>query len=411
MNDYGDKKVPGNAALPAELNNDFAIESDTARHGQEHDARDMRRLGRKQEVKRRFRFFSIVGYMVILPSTWEGALQRRHRGHDLDDPHCVPRHADFDSFDGRGKVESLAFMIITDEAQMASISPTAGGQCHWVSEFAPPELQKPLSYAVGWMAALGWQTAMPAVAYTAVIQIIALIATVDADYVIQGWHGALLTIAFVTFAILDYPPVWAFAFVVVLRVTGPRTPGSVTFTTFADEYGWGSPGLAMLVSIVGPAAALIGADAAVHLAEELQDASYVLPCAMITSALINYATAFVTVISLVSAIGPNLEEVLATTTGQPWVEIVRLATGSQTATIVLVVLVCFQYTFTSIDQVDSRNNVPQNAVIITLCTTIIVSLNIIGSSIAFNIILSICNVSLIASYLICIATFLAKRIR
>ena len=39
-----------------------------------HDKRDMRRLGRKQEMKRRFRFFSIVGYMVILASTWESAL-------------------------------------------------------------------------------------------------------------------------------------------------------------------------------------------------------------------------------------------------------------------------------------------------------------------------------------------------
>ena len=36
-----------------------------------YDRRDMRRLGRIQEVKRRFRFFSIVGYMVILASTWE----------------------------------------------------------------------------------------------------------------------------------------------------------------------------------------------------------------------------------------------------------------------------------------------------------------------------------------------------
>ncbi|OQO14715.1 hypothetical protein B0A48_00096 [Cryoendolithus antarcticus] len=236
---------------------------------------------------------------------------------------------------------------------------------------------------------------MPAVAYTAAIQVIALIATVDANYVIQGWHGAVLTIAFVTFAILfnmfainKLPLIEGlvviihlfgfFAFLAVLWVTGPRTPGSVTFTNFADEYGWGSPGLAMLVSIVGPAAALIGADAAVHLAEELQDASYaraVLPRAMITSALINYATAFVTVISLVSAIGPNLEEVLATTTG-------RLAQQRPTER--------------------SDHHYPHH----NHCLT-----QHLGSSIAFNIILSICNVSLITSYLICIATFLAKRIR
>ena len=28
-------------------------------------------------------------------------------------------------------------------------APTAGGQYHWVSEFAPTSLQKPLSYLVG----------------------------------------------------------------------------------------------------------------------------------------------------------------------------------------------------------------------------------------------------------------------
>lgn len=28
-------------------------------------------------------------------------------------------------------------------------APTAGGQYHWVSEFAPTSLQKPLSYLIG----------------------------------------------------------------------------------------------------------------------------------------------------------------------------------------------------------------------------------------------------------------------
>ena len=59
---------------------------------------------------------------------------------------------------------------------------------------------------------------------------------------------------------------------------------------------------------------------AVHLAEELKDAAYMLPRAMISSALINYATALTMIISLVSAIDPDiLDDILATTTGQPWV--------------------------------------------------------------------------------------------
>ncbi|KAK5140877.1 hypothetical protein LTR32_006436 [Rachicladosporium monterosium] len=62
--------------------------------------------------------------------------------------------------------------------------------------------------------------------------------------------------------------------------------------------------------------ALIGADAAVHLAEELKDASYILPRAMVSSALMNYATALTMIISFVSAIDPALlDDVLATSTG------------------------------------------------------------------------------------------------
>jgi len=45
-----------------------------SRYDSANDARDMRRLGRTQLVKRRFRFFSIVGYMVVLAATWESAL-------------------------------------------------------------------------------------------------------------------------------------------------------------------------------------------------------------------------------------------------------------------------------------------------------------------------------------------------
>jgi len=43
---------------------------------------------------------------------------------------------------------------------------------------------------------------MPAISYTAALQVVALIATCNPDYMTQGWHAALLTIAFEVFAIL-----------------------------------------------------------------------------------------------------------------------------------------------------------------------------------------------------------------
>jgi len=42
---------------------------------------------------------------------------------------------------------------------------------------------------------------MPTVAYATSLQVLALIATCEPDYVAEGWHGALLTIAFVLLAI------------------------------------------------------------------------------------------------------------------------------------------------------------------------------------------------------------------
>jgi choline transport protein len=124
------------------------------------------------------------------------------------------------------------------------------------------------------------------------------------DYVIKGWHGALLTIAYVSSAIIFNTSaigkmpilegiavvlhIFGFlAFLVVFWVMGPRAPAEETFTTFADDNGWGSLGLATMIGMVGPATTYLGSDSAVHLAEELKDASYVLPRAMFTAAVIN----------------------------------------------------------------------------------------------------------------------------
>lgn len=124
------------------------------------------------------------------------------------------------------------------------------------------------------------------------------------DYVIQGWHGALLTMAYVLSAILFNTSaigkmpileglavvlhIFGFlAFLIIFWVMGPRSPAEETFTTFADDNGWGSLGLATLIGMVGPTTTYLGSDSAVHLSEELKDAGYFLPRAMFSAAIIN----------------------------------------------------------------------------------------------------------------------------
>ena len=208
------------------------------------------------------------------------------------------------------------------------------GQYHWVSEFAPRSLQKQLSFAVGWLCAFGWQAAMPTVAYVGAQQVLALISVCNRDYVIQGWHGALLTMAIVLSAIffntsaIGKLPILEglavvlhvfgfFAFVIILWVMGPRASAEETFTEFRDTNDWGSVGLATLIAMVGPTTTYLGGDSAVHLSEELKDASYVLPRAMASAAVINYVLGFVTTVTLCFNLG-DITADINDPSGQPW---------------------------------------------------------------------------------------------
>ena len=78
---------------------------------------------------------------------------------------------------------------------------------------------------------------------------------------------------------------------------GDQAPASKTFTEFSDPSGWGSVGLTTLIGSLAPSGALLGADCAAHLAEELKNASWVLPRSMLVTAAANYSFTFIMAIS------------------------------------------------------------------------------------------------------------------
>jgi len=73
----------------------------------------------------------------------------------------------------------------------------------------------------------------------------------------------------------------------------PKGDSSV-LTTFSSN-GWSSPGVASLVGISAAIGDVIGADSSVHLAEELKNASWILPRSMIATAMMNYVLGFITI--------------------------------------------------------------------------------------------------------------------
>jgi choline transport protein len=240
-------------------------------------------------------------------------------------------------------------------------APTSGGQYHWVSEFAPPQHQKFISFIIGWLCVLGWQTGAANTSFLAGTQIQGLIVLNYPNYVFQRWHGTLLTCAVASFSVFfntflakKLPLVEGivliihvfgfFAVIVTLWVLGPRGDAAEVFTTFNNFGNWNSNATSALVGILAVMIPLLGADAAVHMSEELKDASKQVPRTMIWTTFINGALGLVLIITFCMTLG-DLNSVINTPTGQPYIQVFFNATQSYIGATVLSALVIFMAIF------------------------------------------------------------------
>jgi choline transport protein len=250
-------------------------------------------------------------------------------------------------------------------------APTAGGQYHWVSEFSPKSSQKILSYVVGWLCVMGWQTGAASSAFLAGMEVQSLILLNHPSYDPKAWHGTLIVIAiaaicglFNTLLARKLPLVEGtvlilhilgfFAILIPLVVLAPRSPAKEVFFTFNsgnyDQSGsrpWSSNGLACLVGVIGPTVSLLGSDAATHMSEELQDASYTLPRAMIATGIFNGTLGFAMLVAFCFCLGDvsKLQNTPVANMGFPFIQVFANATdsicGATVMTSILIVLSSF----------------------------------------------------------------------
>ncbi len=168
------------------------------------------------------------------------------------------------------------FLVVLSLAEMAAMAPTAGGQYHWVSEFAPRRYQKILSYTSGWLSAISWQSIIAIDSYIVGVIIQGLITMNNPDYVATRWQATLLIWAsvifigafnifaakhlplaegvFVTFHVFAFFPI-----IIVLLVMAPKQTAAAVFTQFSDNgAGWPSTAWATLVGQVSTMFVVLG---------------------------------------------------------------------------------------------------------------------------------------------------------
>lgn len=107
------------------------------------DAANMRRMGKDQQLVRRFRVLSTASFVAVATAAWEFTVFNLTAGLTNGGlPILV--YATMWNFVGFAP-------IYLSMAEMASMAPIAGAQYHWVSEFAPESCQRGLSYLTGYV--------------------------------------------------------------------------------------------------------------------------------------------------------------------------------------------------------------------------------------------------------------------
>ncbi|KAL1583342.1 hypothetical protein WHR41_08002 [Cladosporium halotolerans] len=148
--------------------------------GTQYDRHDMRMLGKKQVLRRQFRFSTMLGFASTVMVAWEFVL--------IVAPFGLTNGGTPAVFWGILLSPFVLLPVYASLAEVSSMSPTAGGQYHWVSELAPPKWQKFLSYVTGWLITLGWQTFLAGVSFSVAGLILGLAVLGSPEYVIQPWH-------------------------------------------------------------------------------------------------------------------------------------------------------------------------------------------------------------------------------
>ena len=309
------------------------------------------------------------------------------------------------------------------------------------------------SYAIGWLTSLAWIATVATETLFAGLIIQGVTVLDNPDYVAKRWQGTLLTWAvilgciFVNVVIPSQLPRFEvfilvfhlLGFVAIVATLWALTPkyssATEVWATSLNEGGWPTQGLSYCVGFLGNVATFVGADASVHMAEEVSDASRNIPRAILGAMLINGAVGFIMMVTALYCLG-DIHSVLHSATGFPFIQIFINSVGNVAGATVMTALVLaltwacaigitttasrMTWSFARdnglpasrfLSKVDPRTRVPVVACLVVCGIAALLTCIYIGSYTAFNDVISLTITGFYGSYFLPAALLLYHRIK
>lgn len=399
----------------------------------QHDTAQLAALGHSQELKRNFSFISMLGLAFAILNSWTALAASLSLALPSGGPTSVIW----------GLVTSgiCNLCLAASLAEFLSAYPTSAGQYHWAAIVSPRRWVPVVSWVTGWINTAGWIALTATAGLLGSQLIMGIISFVNPSFAPQRWQQFLIYTAYTLAAfivnafltrLLPFVAkgafIWSIAGFAITSITllacaAPTyKPGSFVYGAFLNETGW-PDGVSWLLGLLQGSLGLCGFDAVAHMIEEIPEPTRKGPKIMIATVVIGLFTGFI-FLSVLLLVLNDVNTVVSSAAG-PLLQIFFDATNSNAGSICLLMfpLICLLFAAIGIMTTSSRMtyafardgglpfskvfakvhtglDVPLNALCLTTVLVIVFGCIFLGSTSAFNAIISASVVAIEITYAI-----------
>ena len=400
--------------------------------------------GYHHELRKNFNIWSLLGVGFGLTNSWFGISASLVTGISSGGPMLIVY--------GIMIVAAISICIGTSLSELVSAFPeNSGGQYYWTFKLAPKKYRRFWAYMCGSMAWFGsiFTTASVTISIASAICGMYNLST-GRDSLPKTWEVfvafELTNLFLVFFNIWNEPLPYIssaalytslFSFVTITITvlacsSGHFQPPSFVFKEFENNTGWSSAGIAFIVGLINPAWSFSCLDCATHMAEEIVEPERWIPISILSTVAIGFTTSFSYAIAMFFSVR-NLDSILDSTTGVPILDIFYQALGNKHGALcleALIVMTAFGCNIACMtwqarlcwsfardegipgsrywSQVNTKTKLPVNAHLMSCFWCAIVGCIYMGSTTAYNAMVTGCITFLLLSYSIPIVCLLYK---